>query len=165
MREDTWVLILFWLIIPLVLYLLVPSRKVKHAHILFWFAQFIMWDMDIIDVQFNLIQFPYRIFEYASKTSFTLHYLVFPSICVIFTLYRPERRSWVVRAGYDLLWTAGITAFLFALDAFTQLMHLVQRSVLFRLFVVYLLLGLTRLFYVWYRKGFRSAEDGTESAA
>ncbi|TCP55621.1 hypothetical protein EV586_103274 [Tumebacillus sp. BK434] len=165
MRLEIWIWIFAWLSIPLVLYLLVPRTKVPDAHIVFLFAQLLTWTIDLLNVQFDLVQFPYREFQYATKTSFTLHYIFYPGVFVLYALFVPERRGWPVRVGYHALWTLLIVLFIYALDRYTELVKLVYTNFFLRFGITLTLLLLTRVFYVWYRKGFRAAEDGTESAA
>lgn len=165
MRLEIWIWIVAWVSMPIALCVLIPRAKVHQAHIVFLFAQFLTWSIDILNVQINLVQFPYREFEYATQTSFTMHYLFYPAIFVFFALFEPERRSWPVRVGYYLLWTFGVTLFIYGLHWTTDLVRIIETNFLLRFTISLILLLLTRFFYVWYRKGFRSAEDGTGSAA
>jgi len=72
--------------------------------------------------------------ENATKASFTFEYFVYPSICVIFNLYYPERKSLFKRILYYFIYTAAITVF----------------EVIF--LSVYLTFFLSRAYFKWFFK-------------
>jgi hypothetical protein len=48
------------------------------------------WLIGLVIVQLGLIEYPVRLFNHATETSFEFEYLVYPALCVIFNLHYPE---------------------------------------------------------------------------
>jgi len=102
------------------LLIFVPKNKIREASVIFCFKQLITWLLGLFVAEFNLIEYPVRLFANATKASFTFEYFVYPSICVIFNLYYPERKSLFKRILYYFIYTAAITVFEVILEKYTQ---------------------------------------------
>ena len=78
----------------LLLYIFVPRNKIREAHTIFFFKQFVTWFFGLLVVEKNLISYPSRLFfKKTIKSSFTFEYFVYPALCVLFNFYYPERRN------------------------------------------------------------------------
>jgi len=74
------------------LLIFVPKNKIREASVIFCFKQLITWLLGLFVAEFNLIEYPVRLFANATKASFTFEYFVYPSICVIliFTILKEK---------------------------------------------------------------------------
>ena len=100
--------------ITLLLYIFVPRNKIREAHTIFFFKQFVTWFFGLLVVEKNLISYPSRLFfKKAIKSSFTFEFYVYPALCVLFNLYYPERRNKMIKTLYYFAHSGLITGFEF----------------------------------------------------
>ncbi|UOK57450.1 hypothetical protein MGI18_23685 [Bacillus sp. OVS6] len=90
MREIL-VLISLWGLAILMLVWKVPKNKRRDAQIVLLFSQSIGWLFVYIQTLLGRMKFPFREFPDATKMSFTLYYLFYPTIGVLFILGYPKR--------------------------------------------------------------------------
>lgn len=98
-----------WVIMILLLCIYVPKEKIRHAQIAFLAQQVITWAFGFAVVEMRLIEYPVRFFEYATRTSFTFEYFVYPSISVLFVLYYPNGKRLLRRLVYSATYCSVIT--------------------------------------------------------
>jgi hypothetical protein len=134
------------------LLIFVPKNKIREASVIFCFKQLITWLLGLFVAEFNLIEYPVRLFANATKASFTFEYFVYPSICVIFNLYYPERKSLFKRILYYFIYTAAITVFEVILEKYTQNIKYINWTWYYTFLSVYLTFFLSRAYFKWFFK-------------
>ena len=93
MNRDLLILIAAWIITIIILILYIPKEKLREAQLVFLFILSITWLIGLMVVEFKLIEYPVEFFEYATQTSFTFEYFIFPSLCAVFNMNYPENKS------------------------------------------------------------------------
>ena len=88
-----------WIVTICLLVKFIHKSKIREASVAFCFNQFLTWILGLTVVQFKLIEYPVRLFPYATKANFTFEYFVYPSLCAIFTIPKKKR----LRSVYVLL--------------------------------------------------------------
>ena len=87
---EILIIITVWMIGILLFYLFVPVSKIRLAVLGFLIMQSITWLLGFLVSEFNLISYPVRLFEFATRTSFTFEYFAFPIVSAIYNLYFPR---------------------------------------------------------------------------
>jgi len=64
------------------LLLFIPKSRIREAQLVFLFKQSMTWLLGLLGVEFRLID-PVEFFKYATKTSFSFEYFIYPSTCSI----------------------------------------------------------------------------------
>lgn len=90
MHKEFWILTILWAAVLIVIFIYIRNSNKRLAQITFLFSQSVAWIYEFIQIKLHLVEFPYREFPYATKLSFTLHYLLFPTIGLLFILYYPK---------------------------------------------------------------------------
>ncbi|MBL0386085.1 hypothetical protein JJB07_05405 [Tumebacillus sp. ITR2] len=146
MSKEFWILVSLWVVIPVALWRLTPKSRTREMHLVFMSMQTFTWLFDILVVQFGLIEYPYREFPHATRMNFTLHFLLYPSLAVVFMLYFPEAKPKWVKALYTVLFSAGIAAIAVVIERYTHLVHLVSWRMSLSFEIILFCNVLTRLF-------------------
>jgi hypothetical protein len=101
-----------WIITIILLLKFVSKKRIREAIVIFFFKQCITWILGLLVVEKGWIRYPARLFfRNATKSSFTFEYFVYPSLCVLFNLYYPEKRNRLIKSIYLLLHTSIIAGF------------------------------------------------------
>jgi hypothetical protein len=149
MDYNHYVLIGLWVVLPIVLYIVVPRDRIREAMATFMFFQMLTWLFAIGLTYAGLLEAPVRIFKHATKISFTMEYLVFPTAAVLFQLNFPENPRFVRRLLHYLFWVGIILLFMFVLGKFTDIMD-VKIDNLIRSFFNFLIeIWLCRRYVCW----------------
>jgi hypothetical protein len=141
-----------WVASLLLLLLFVPKRKVRHAHVSFLSMQFITWFFGLIVAEYNLIEYPTRLFKKATKASFTFEYLIFPSLSTIFNLYYPKNARLPFIAGYYTIFTSFIVGFELIALKYTKFITYNKWKWEFSFITIWLSLHLSWRYYEWFFK-------------
>ncbi|MEH7381303.1 CBO0543 family protein [Bacillus sp. JJ1533] len=149
MNFDYYVLILFWLVLPVVLWRRVPANRLREAIATFLFFQMLTWVFSIGLTYAGLLESPVRFFKHATKISFTMEFFVFPSIAVFFQLSFPKNASYKRRSLHYLLWVGIILLIMLLLDAFTNIMSVTKDSLIRSFFNFLIELWLCRQYVLW----------------
>ena len=152
MREIL-VLLSLWGLAILMLVWKVPKNKRRDAQIVLLFSQSIGWLFVYIQTLLGRMKFPFREFPDATKMSFTLYYLFYPAIGVLFILGYPKKGFWH-KFLYFSLTAFGIQLSAWLLAEYTDLMEYTRYSWLLTFAVNFMILVIIRIFYVWFQKGF-----------
>ncbi|NMC57343.1 MAG: hypothetical protein GYA50_09005, partial [Eubacteriaceae bacterium] len=108
------------------------------------------WILGLTVVQLGLIEYPVRFFPYATRTSFTFEYFVYPSICVIFNLYYPNGKSRFRQFMHYFYFCTAITIIEVLIEKYTDIikyLHWTWHVTWITLFITFFL---SRKFYVWF---------------
>jgi hypothetical protein len=149
MDYNYYVLIGLWIVLPIVLFKVVPRDRVREAIATFMFFQMLTWLFAIGLTYAGLLEAPVRVFKHATKVSFTMEYLVFPTAAVLFQLKFPSEAPFLRRLLHYLSWVGIILLFMFLLGRFTDIMD-VKIDNLIRSFFNFLIeLWLCRRYVCW----------------
>jgi hypothetical protein len=93
MRKEVLILIISWVSVIIIYLWKVPRHLKGKAQITFLFGQAISWVYIFYSVYFKRIEFPFREFPYATKLSFSLHYMVYPAFAMFFEVTYPKSKN------------------------------------------------------------------------
>ncbi|MBO1515068.1 CBO0543 family protein [Metabacillus bambusae] len=111
---------LSWIIAILLFYFYGLRTKYREAILSFLFMQFITWPLGFVVAEMKLISYPVRFFEYASRSSFTFEYFIFPVVAALYTVYYPKNSSKIKKVFYSFLIVSVLTAAEFILERYTD---------------------------------------------
>jgi hypothetical protein len=155
MIKETFILCYIWTIMLLSL-TFIPKHRRREASVIFMFKLLLTWLFGLLVVEFRLIEYPVRLFSYASRTSFTFEYFVYPVLCVFFNLYYPEAKSRLVKALHYVYYASGITAFEAFFESYTSLIRYINWTWYWTWITLCITMYLSRLYYYWFFKGGKS---------
>jgi hypothetical protein len=90
MSKEWIILILSWVASIILLLWKIPKEKKREAQIVFLFAQTLGWLYVFIQSYFNNLVFPVREFPKATNMLVSLHFIIYPTFLVFFTLFYPN---------------------------------------------------------------------------
>ncbi len=153
MKIEYIILSASWLITIILLIIFIPRNKVRHAWVIFSFKQFVTWIFGLLVVELHLIEYPVRMFfPYASKASFTFEFFVYPSICVLFNLYYPNKKSPIRQIAYYSIYCSVITIIEVLLENTTSVIHYNQWEWYWTWITLFITFYMSRKFYHWFFK-------------
>jgi hypothetical protein len=123
MNTDQLILVLIWIIAPAAMVLFVRRGTWPQFALAFLLCQSFTWVTVILHVKFGIFSYPVREFPKATEMGFTMQYLLYPTVCGLYQLRKPEGTP-LRRILYMLLpWTVGITIFHWLLGEYTGLLE------------------------------------------
>jgi len=152
LSRDKIILILSWILGIVLLIIFVPANKLRQGIVPFLFKQVVTWLFGLLVVEKRLIKYPVREFKYAYKGSFSFEYFLYPTLCVLYNLYYPEKQNKLMKFLYLNLY-AGITT---ALEVFLEKYTNTIKYIKWKWYWSYITMAITnissRLFYKWFFK-------------
>lgn len=112
MSKEFFIIVSLWIICIITL-LTISKGRTRLTQVTFFFIQALAWIFEFILVSFELVEFPYREFRVATKMSFSLYYLIFPTVGVLFILFYPKQPGKLKVFLYYLFFFNGDTNFFF----------------------------------------------------
>ena len=140
----------FWLILIPILLIFLPKEKTRDAHVIFLFTQVFTWVLGHLVVELHLIEYPIRLFEYATKTSFTFEYFVNPALNVLIILFYPERKKWYIKLAYFISFISLITLIEASLEKYTELINYLNWQWYWSWLTLFMTSYITLLYYRWF---------------
>jgi len=132
----------------------VKRNRIREAEVIFLSKQFMTWFFGLLVVEKGLIRYPSRLFfRKATKSSFTFEYFIYPSFCVLFNLYYPEKRSRLVKIVYYFAYSSLITSLELFAVRFTRLISYKKWKWYWTFLTLWLTFYLSRLNHKWFFKG------------
>jgi hypothetical protein len=140
-----------WIIMIIALLVFVPKKKMREASAVYLFKLFLTWSMGLFVVQMKWIEYPERfIFPYAHRSNFTFEFFVYPSICVLFMLYYPEKKRYITQLGYFAAYCSIMTLLEVLIEHYTQLIHYIKWTWYWTWISLFLTFFLSRIYYIWF---------------
>jgi hypothetical protein len=150
MKKEVVILVISWLLI-IILYIGKVPRDVKgKAHISFLFAQALSWVYIFYSVYFKRVEFPFREFPYATKLSFSLHYMIYPAFAMFFELTYPKSKSVARIIFHYVLFMGMIELYAFFIGHYTELAKPLKWEYL-NIIIYAVLLLITHRFVSWFQ--------------
>lgn len=100
----------------------IPKNKRKEASFIFLFAQLPAWILGLVVAEWDLIEYPVRLFPKANHTSITFEYVTLPVMCILFNFYYPEGKSITKKLAYYVTTMGAFTLAEFLVQKYTQLL-------------------------------------------
>lgn len=153
MVKEVLIILLSWLVSIFLLLKYVPKDSKRIAHITFLFSQAITWLYEYIQLVLGLLEFPFREFPTATKLSFSLPYIVYPTFGVFFILLYPKEKNKFRIFIYFMVFAIAMPTMTIMIEKYSSLFHFKNwnffTSVIINLFILYLI----KRFVFWFRKG------------
>lgn len=150
MNTEYTIIAAAWIITIVILVKFVPRNKVRVAHVAFLFKQVITWITGLLTVEFGLLEYPVRLFTYATKTSFTYEYFVYPSICAIFNANYPENKNAFGQFMYYFYYCTTLTVIEVILEKYTFLIKYIHWNWFITWITLFITFYMTRKYCVWF---------------
>lgn len=153
MSKEILVLLFSWLISIVLLVKYIPRERKRNAHITFLFVQAIAWIYEYIQLLLGVMDFPYREFEEATKMSFSLHYLIYPTFGVFFIMLYPTDSKNPRIITHYLIFAIAITTYSFLVEKYSSLFNWISWNVNISFVTNLAILYIIKKFVFWYQKG------------
>jgi hypothetical protein len=129
----------------------VPKNKIREASVIYLFKLLLTWILGLYVVQMKWIEYPVRsIFPYAHRTSFTFEFFVYPAICVLFIIYYPWKKSYIIQLGHFVAFCSVMTLLEVLIVQYTNLIVYIKWTWYWTWISLFLTFFLSRLHYVWF---------------
>ncbi|MCX7747728.1 MAG: hypothetical protein N2645_12705 [Clostridia bacterium] len=152
MSLDRVILITAWILAIIMLILFIPKNKLREAYVIFFFKQLMTWITGLTVAQFGLIEYPVREFAYATRTSFTFEFFIYPAICVVFNLHYPEEKTPIGQFIYYFYFCTAMTIIELLCEKYTNIIKYIHWSWYVTWITLFLTFYFSRKYYVWFFK-------------
>ncbi|MCH1624395.1 CBO0543 family protein [Fredinandcohnia quinoae] len=159
MRIEWWILIIVNAMATGIL-IFTAVKQIRLAAVAFLFKQVITFLFGLLVVEFDMIEYPVRLFSAINRTSFTYEYYAFPAVCALFNVWYPSDRSVLVQLGYYVGYTSVLTAGEVLIEKYTALIDYIHWEWYISWITIFLSFFLVRIFCVWF---FHSGENSSSS--
>lgn len=152
MTMEQIILLLVWVLTAIILFIFISKDKILNALVAFHIKQLITFLFGLVVVEMKLIKYPVRLFDYASKASFTFEFFAYPAICAIFNVHYPEGKSKPVKFVYYALYTTVMTVTEVILEKYTDVIEYINWSWYWTWITLFVTFFLSRSYYKWFFK-------------
>lgn len=150
MNSDLYLILSLWIILPFVLWKVIPRNRLREAIATLLFFQMLTWLLSIFLIYFGLYEPPFRIFGNATKINWTMEYLVFPFFAVLFQLRFPKEAHFIKRLLHYLFWVGCILSAMFLLGTISNIVNSNIESLIRSFFNFIIELWLCRKYILWF---------------
>jgi hypothetical protein len=148
--KEIVILIAAWVSTIILLILFVPKNKFRPANVIFFCKQLMTWLIGLVVAQFRLIEYPVREFAYATRTSFTFEYFIYPSLCVLFNLHFPEEKSRIRQFLYYCYFCTSMTVFEVLCEKYTDVIKYIHWTWYLTWITLFITFYLSRQYFRWF---------------
>lgn len=107
----------------------IPKNKIREAQVGFLGKLVITWLLGLTVVECGLIEYPARLFfREANKTSFEFEFFIYPSICAIFIVNYPEKKSSFGQFMYYFYYCTSLTVIEVIVEKYTNILNYIHWS-------------------------------------
>lgn len=171
MSKEFMILAISWAI-SIIILLRISKGGVRLTQISFTFTQALAWLFEFILVYFNLVEFPFREFKVATTMSFSLYYLIFPTVGVLFIVFYPKKSNKIVLLFYYLIFAMIIPTFSSLAEKYSDLFKFLNWNWTTNVLADLLIFFILKKFVFWFKEGLenggrcvgRDGSDGEKSA-
>ncbi|MFC0211339.1 CBO0543 family protein [Paenibacillus chartarius] len=149
---DYLILGLIWILTFVMVVTTTPRDMLREALAIFMFKHSLTWLFGLLVVEYKLIEYPVREFPYASKSSFSFEYFIYPAICIMFNLRFPRKKSMLHQIGWFVWFPSWMTILEVLVEKYTNLIHYVNWSWYWTWLSLLLTFGLSRMYFIWFMK-------------
>ncbi|KAA0547181.1 hypothetical protein FZW96_14520 [Bacillus sp. BGMRC 2118] len=152
MSKEFIILAVSW-ILSIILLVFLSRGRSRLTLIAFLFTQALAWIFEYTLVYFDLVEFPYREFKKATNLSFSLYYIIFPIVGVLFIVFYPKNPKKVKVLFYYLLFSMVIPTFSSLAERYTDLFHFNNWNWFVHVFADLVVFYIIAKFVFWFKKG------------
>ncbi|MCM3763685.1 CBO0543 family protein [Neobacillus niacini] len=157
MSFDYFIIVMIWVISIITLFLAIPKARIREFVAVFLFFQALTWMFSITLTAFGLLSTEVRLFEHATKISFTSEFAFYPTLAVVFHRFYPEKAGKRKVILHYLLFVGIILLYMYLLDKFTGIMNGEITEQLIRTFFNFIFeFWLLRQYMVWFMRSMSS---------
>lgn len=153
MNKEILILMVSWLLSIIVLIKFIAVERKRIAHITFLFGQGIAWIYQYAQLLCGFVEFPYREFEHATKMSFSLYYLTYPTFGVMFIMFYPSKRGRLRIITHYLIFTVAITSYAALIEKYSSLYEWINWNIYIAFITNFIIYYVIKKFVLWYQKG------------
>jgi hypothetical protein len=157
MNKEWIILAILWIVCLLTL-LLISKGRARLTQITFLFTQAISWLFVFILVFFGLVEFPLREFKISTKMNFSLHYLIFPTVGVLFIRFYPKQPGKLKLLLYFLFFSMLIPTFSLLAEKYSNLVRYLNWNWSVHVLANLILLYILAKFIFWFQNGIENRE-------
>ncbi|MBI0579665.1 hypothetical protein IEC97_20090 [Neobacillus cucumis] len=153
MIKEILILIFSWFISIFLMLKYIPKESKRTAQITFLFVSTITWIYEYIQLITGLVEFPFREFNVATKMSFSLYYLVYPTFGVFFIILYPiekEKRRFCI---HYFVFVMAISTYSFFVEKYSSLIYYKKWNWFASFFSNLFILYIVKKFVYWFKKG------------
>ena len=150
MNKDLLILAGTWIVTIIMLLLFIPKDRIREAQLVFLFMLSITWLVGLIVVELRLIEYPVEIFKYATKTSFSFEYFIFPAICAIFNLNFPIHKSNLRKFMHYFSFCTAMTIIEVLFERYTNIIKYIHWTWYLTWITLFITFYISRQFYLWF---------------
>lgn len=153
MMKEILILFFSWLISISLLLKFIPKESKRTAHITFLFVSTITWIYEYIQLLTGLVEFPFREFNVASKMSFSLYYILYPTFGVFFIILYPMEKGKLRIFIHFFVFAIAISTFSFFIEKYSSLIYFKKWNWFSSLISTLIILYIVKKFVFWFKKG------------
>lgn len=150
MNKDFLILVVVWVLTIIILILFIPKNKIREAQVAFLFMQVITWLIGLLVVEFRLIEYPVEFFKYATKTSFSFEYFIYPSICAVFNLNFPNYKSNLRKFMFYFYFCTTMTIIEVLSEKYTNIIKYIHWTWYITWITLFITFFISRKYYIWF---------------
>ena len=150
MNKDFLILIGAWIVTIIMLVIYIPKSRIREAQLVFLFKLSITWLLGLIVAEFKLIEYPVEFFKYATKTSFTFEYFIFPSICAVFNLNFPNNKSNLSKFMHYFYFCTTMTIIEVWCEKYTNIIKYIHWTWYLTWITLFITFFVSRRYYIWF---------------
>lgn len=154
MIKEYIIVIAVWLIACALVVLATPRHKIREALVVFLYMQMLTWFFGLLVAQYRWIEYPVREFSYATRSSFSFEFFIYPAICSVFNMRFPENKGIVRKILWYLFFPTWMTAVEKLIEDRTRLIDYIHWEWYWTWITLLITFWLSRAFYLWFfRRG------------
>lgn len=150
MNHEYVLIAIAWAITIFLLIRFIPKNKIREAQVIFFCKQLITWVTGLAVVELGLIEYPVRLFPYSNKTSFSFEYFIYPSICAIFNINYPEKKSPFGQFLYYFYYCTALTIIEVIVEKYTNILKYIHWNWCISWITFFITFYITRKYYEWF---------------
>jgi len=150
MNNDFLILIGAWISTFAMLLVFIPKSRIREAQLVFLFKLSLTWLLGLIVVELRLIEYPVELFKYATKTSFSFEYFIFPSICAVFNLNFPNNKSNFRKFMHYFYFCTTMTILEVMCEKYTNIIKYIHWTWYLTWITLCITFFISRHYYVWF---------------
>jgi hypothetical protein len=162
MSKEWIILILSWAVSIILLLWKIPKKKNREAQIIFLFAQTLGWLYVFIQSYLDNLVFPVREFPKATDMLVSLHFIIYPTFLVFFTLFYPNRDQKRKIFLHYLIFISLHQLYELLLTHYTDLIDAKDWKWYWGVITKWTVYYLCFHFYQWFWSGFRNKQEASE---
>lgn len=152
MNKEIFILVIAWIITIIMLILFIPKKKIREAQLVFLFKLSITWLIGLLVVEFGLIEYPVEFFKYATQTSFSFEYFIFPALCAIFNINYPNNKSYLRQFMHYVYFCTAMTIVEVLCEKYTDIIKYIHWTWYLTWITLCITFFISHKYYIWFFK-------------